>query len=501
MQLQRLLEFLPLLLLLQVICQINNIMKRFIFTFFYVCITINLFSQFSLPTFHASYVNPSFVTSVMILRYELGNSNSYSGTGNTVFDLMGNTNATIYGNPVYSSSSSGNLNLVGSSSQFLYTNTSIASLFTGNSASTSLFMWVFPTGNGVILDERGTAHPGPNWFDSQIEMVSGTLKFSMWSYQFGTSLISSSIATPLNKWYYIGIVYDENGRTLTAYVNGQNAGTYTSFTRATPYSNGYGLFYGIGYPDATNQGDGTNGDFKLGAFHVYKKALTQAEISLNYNVTKVNYDIIQSGLVANLINPPNSGSTWTDASGNGNNATLNGSPTYASANGGGYTTSSTSYISLPNNLSSTFTVSVACSLNPSKFWAALWGNESWSASKGYIAYLLSNSTMNFGSPPGPISISLSGININTVHIWDFVVNGTSYTLYIDGVSVGTGTFTAPSGGLSTTGLYFGARHGNDGTSYTDALPGTYYSMRVYNRALSADEINTNFSVLRGNYGL
>jgi hypothetical protein len=67
--------------------------------------------------------------------------------------------------------------------------------------------------------------------------------------------------------------------------------------------------------------------------------------------------------------------------------------------------------------------------------------------------------------------------------------------------VGSGTFTSPSGGLSTNGLYFGARHGNDGNSYTDALPGTYYSMRVYNRALSADEINTNFSVLRGNYGL
>jgi hypothetical protein len=82
-----------------------------------------------------------------------------------------------------------------------------------------------------------------------------------------------------------------------------------------------------------------------------------------------------------------------------------------------------------------------------------------------------------------------------------VVSGSTYVLYKDGVSAGTGTFTAPSGGVSTTGLYFGARHTNGGTSYTDACPGTYYSLRVYNRALSSDEINTNFSVLRGNYGL
>jgi hypothetical protein len=144
-------------------------------------------------------------------------------------------------------------------------------------------------------------------------------------------------------------------------------------------------------------------------------------------------------------------------------------------------------------------VSIACSLNPTSFWATLWGNESWSASKGYIAYFGSTGTLNLGSPTGLASISVSGIN--TIHIWDFVVNGTSYILYRDGVSYSTGTFTAPSGGLSTTGLYFGARHANTGTSFTDACPGTYYSMRVYNRALSSSEINTNFTVLRANYAL
>jgi len=249
---------------------------------------VNSFAQFTLPAFQASYVLPGFVTSDMVLRYEMGNSNSYAGTGNTVVDLMGNSNATIYGSPVYSSYPSGNVNLVGSSSQFLYTNTSIAPLFTGNTASTSIFMWVYPTGNGVILDERGYAYTGPTWFDSQIEMVAGTLKFSMWPYTMGTAQISSTIATPLNTWYYIGMTYNESSKVLTAYVNGQVAGTYNSFTRSTPYSYGYGLYFGIGYPNTTNQGDGTNGDFKFGALHIYRKALTPSEITLNYNITKIN---------------------------------------------------------------------------------------------------------------------------------------------------------------------------------------------------------------------
>jgi hypothetical protein len=74
-------------------------------------------------------------------------------------------------------------------------------------------------------------------------------------------------------------------------------------------------------------------------------------------------------------------------------------------------------------------------------------------------------------------------------------------LYKDGVIFGTGTFTAPVGGVSNNGLYFGARHTNGGTGAQDFGSGTYYSMRVYNRRLSADEIKTNFSFLRSSFGL
>ena len=85
-------------------------------------------------------------------------------------------------------------------------------------------------------------------------------------------------------------------------------------------------------------------------------------------------------------------------------------------------------------------------------------------------------------------------------VWDFVVNGNSITLYMDGVSLGTKTFTAPSG-LATNGLYFGARHTNAGSGFTDVCPGTYYNMKVYKRALTSDEITSNFSSFRSNYGL
>jgi len=74
--------------------------------------------------------------------------------------------------------------------------------------------------------------------------------------------------------------------------------------------------------------------------------------------------IVTSGLQFNLETAPSTGSTWTDSSGNGRNATLLGSPSYVSNNGGGIRLNNednggTDYISVPYNIASnTVTVEV-----------------------------------------------------------------------------------------------------------------------------------------------
>jgi len=129
------------------------------------------------------------------------------------------------------------------SSQYIYTNTNLSSLFSGVSPNksevTSIFMWIYPQGDGVILSEVGIANSLSGWHTSIIEMVSGTLNFGLWS-DTGTTVVTSSISTPLNNWYYVGMTY--NGSTLTAYVNGVSAGNVT-FNRLAPYNSGSGLFY------------------------------------------------------------------------------------------------------------------------------------------------------------------------------------------------------------------------------------------------------------------
>jgi len=433
----------------------------------------------------------NYINDGLVLRLDPANIKSYQGTGATFKDLTTNvSDFTLVGSPTYNPN--GFFTFNGTTQYASRVNT--ASLKPSTAISIEQWLnadnWNAGTSSSykcALSCTQGGGYSHNIW--------NGT--FYSYIYAGGKYLIPSASVSNFGGWHHFVTTFD--GRYAKLYIDGSLASTddHGSANQTMTYASN-SIFVGAEASSGTSP-EGFYWQGKIATTAIYNKALSAADISQNFNNTKIRYSIIQDGLVANLISPPSSGTTWTDASGNGNNATLNGSPTYTSANGGGYTTSATSYISLPTNLSSTFTVSVACALNPSTFWATLWGNESWTAGRGYIAYFLSNTTLNLGSSSGPVSITVSGIN--TIHIWDFVVNGTSYTLYRDGVSISTGTFTAPSGGLSTNGLYFGARHTNEGTSFTDACPGTYYSMRVYNRALSADEINTNFSFLRSTYGL
>ena len=424
----------------------------------------------------------------LVLHYNPNMPESYSGTGTSVIDLAGNgLNGTMtnisYANPAFTFN--------GSSSQVSIPDNAVLEPGTG---SWSIEVWMNNSGSsGTVIGKYNNGGNAANISYALRLTAANTIRadFSNGS----NAQVTDNYTFAANNWVQMVYVWDKTNNNIYTYSNGA-----LKQTKAIAISGGIlnattNLFLG-----SYNGGEYSqyfNG--KMGIVRIYKKALSATEVLKNYDASKSLYGVIQNGLVMNLATAPSSGSTWTDISGNGNNATLQSSPTYVSSNGGGIRTSGSSYISTSYNLPSNFTVSVACSLNPSTFWATLWGNESWTAGKGYIAYLLSNSTLNLGSSTGPVSIPVSGIN--TIHIWDFVVNGTSYTLYMDGVSISTGTFTAPSGGLSTNGLYFGARHTNSGAGATDYGPGTFYSMRVYNRALSEEEVNINFSALRSTYGL
>jgi len=222
--------------------------------------------------------------------------------------------------------------------------------------------------------------------------------------------------------------------------------------------------------------------------------------------------LVRSGLVFNLQTAPSSGTTWIDESGNGYNAIISGSATYVSNNGGGIklnnaNSTGTDFISVPYNIpSSTLTVEVVASFNPTSFWGSIWGNDSWNAGRGYLAYMPASTTISYGKSALGTSETITASN--AIRHWTFVINGTQHSLYLNGVQVGTTDTVTIQTLFATSELYFGARHVNTGIGPTDRMNSSitanqpvFYQMRVYNRELSVAEITQNFNVIKGTYGI
>lgn len=221
---------------------------------------------------------------------------------------------------------------------------------------------------------------------------------------------------------------------------------------------------------------------------------------------------VTTGLQVNLLAAPTSGTTWTDASGNGYNATLQGAASYVSTNGGGVKLNNSTYlgndyISVPYNISSnTVTVEVIASFNPTSNWATIWGNEGYSAGRGYLAYMPTSTSITYGKPNSSSSETVTASN--AVRQYIFVINGTTQSLYLNGSQVGASDTVTNQTLFVTTEFLFGARHTNAGTGATDkmnnsnsSLQPVFYQMRIYNRALSASEVTQNYNAVKSTYGI
>lgn len=205
--------------------------------------------------------------------------------------------------------------------------------------------------------------------------------------------------------------------------------------------------------------------------------------------------------IGNATSYPGSGTTITDLSGNGITGTLSGSPAYS---GGGITTALSKYIYTPTtfNLANAWTVTVVSNTNTAQpqYWATMWGNEAWS-SAGFIAYQSSSTSLFFGKPIGGSTWNTTQAAIqgnNTV--WDFTYDGTTIKLYKNGNATPVSSSSMTAATSAAHGIFFGARHVNGGGSTaTDFSATKFYQMRVYNRALTTGEIESNYSTVKAQY--
>ena len=98
------------------------------------------------------------------------------------------------------------------------------------------------------------------------------------------------------------------------------------------------------------------------------------------------------------------------------------------------------------------------------------------------------------------TVATSSQSLNAWYNLVLTYNGTTATAYVNGVSVGSSAIIWSAPGAST----FFSLMSQDATRMSGATAyasGSIGAFMVYNRALTADEITTNFNALRGRYGI
>ena len=204
-----------------------------------------------------------------------------------------------------------------------------------------------------------------------------------------------------------------------------------------------------------------------------------------------------------------SGSTVPDISGNGYDGTLYNTYNTGTDSHGAYVQITgnhnigSGYIDISGyNLSTPFTIRMIIELDSvQNYWISLWGNESYSAGKGYLAYINGGGTNLVAGPMGGFAY-VNPVGITTISQWDFVIDGSNSTIYKNGTQLATASYSgAPNGGDSTNGLYVGARHKNNGTQSADLCQMKIYAFTVFDSAKSGSNIATDFATNQGIFNI
>lgn len=239
--------------------------------------------------FHTFFVGVSAfsppVTSGLVYYIDAGVVSSYSGTGSSINNIAGTAPgaSTINNSPIFTSAGQSSYFTFNGSTQYILTDNLIGQSLSSN---VTIECWVNTSAdNGVIVTEQGNLPVNSVWHNSQIEIVAGDLKVDTWSYPIPIG--GGTVVGPVTRDVWQQYTLTQNATTTTGYINGS---TTASKAHVRTFS-ASALYYGIMLQDSTNLGDGTFLAGNWSILKIYNRALTQAEVTQNYNSLKGRYGL------------------------------------------------------------------------------------------------------------------------------------------------------------------------------------------------------------------
>jgi hypothetical protein len=417
----------------------------------------------------------ALVTSGLVIQLDAYNIASYPGTGTSVTDITGGFTHTLTESAAYMSlngvktfdCTTGNKRVVCNGTGPTlpttgYTYVSWARVITSSAAWRTLYR-LSPNDHALLI-QVGTDNLG--FYDND------TASFRDSGYD---------ITSIKDTWVQYTVVGD-NASTIF-YINGTQVGS-TAYGAGGNRHDMWGGLAGQAFGYVANM-------------FYYNRKLNLSEIIQNYNFLAARFpNIVTSGLVVNLqagnlSSYPGSGTTWTNLV-DGTTYTITGG-SYDSANGGSIVFNGTStYVPIGTPLS-----------NGTNYTIEAWVLASSTASNHNIVSSASNvfwvsSGVLYGGIGGNFS-QVSSANFPTT-AWKHVAitfddSTNTMTLYVNGSQVNQNT--------SVTQSYVGEalRIGShiSGATPTSFWNGRIAQVRIYNTALTAANILTNFNATKGGY--
>lgn len=425
---------------------------------------------------------PEIVTSGCVLNMDAGMSGSYPNAGTTWYDLTNTKNGDLTNGPTWINS--------GTSSCFSFDGSDDKVLFNANNFPQTYTKTAFFNANDTstrnILSSSSPV-------DHAFWLSGGNLRSGHNGDYF-------RVGTPVNTnvWYFGTVTYSNDTNNMELFLNGVSKSTNTAS------SIGSGGDYKIGEHSSNQSFNG-----KISSVNLYNRVLSQSEILQNYYKGK----LVTSGLTlaldaGNLVSYGGAGTTWYDMTSNGKNGTLTNGPTYSGGTVPSIVFDGTNdYVSLPTNVVGGFTGLTY------GVWVYVNSLNNSGAYPGYIGAVVNNNASNninlgiwINSTKQHIEVSTTqqqnqayegtiDVPIRQWYYASMTWDGTYLTEYVNGVK---GLQVTTNGSILSDTTFFGLGQHGGGIYFFN---GKISNVQVYNRALSASEIQQNFNTYRRRFGI
>lgn len=430
-------------------------------------------------------------TNNLLLWLDAADTTSYPGSGTAVYDISGNGHThTLTDAPLTT--------IDGIKCFDCYSNTTgvIACNVDGPVLPSSGFTYIAwaklkPSSSSWRTLFRTTPDDHP------LLINTGGTTLGMYDNNNGIGFVSTGrdITGDIDRWAQWTVVGDSSGQTF--YIDDQLVGTTANNTSGNRHK----------WISLNGQSFG----YIANAF-LYGTKLSAKEVAQMYNTLKTGFSVSTNNLIVHIDagnerSYAGSETTAFDLSGNSNDFTIVGSPTFSSTQGWIFDAGSINKYMLKNPISVPTTTATY----------EIWLKTTTTASAGIISYAagpgstLNNDALIFSPSNVAFYVANSsistGIAVNDGN-WKQLVRTSNRTtgeeiLYINGVRVWSGTLAA--GTPFTTGGSLMLAQDQDtvagGLDPAQAFGGNIAILRVYDKVLLPGEVSSNFNSQRARFGL